>query len=80
MSPLDSNPDDGKVQKQKANIYLMLLILSFLALVIGCVFCALEMASYDWKIKPPRTSYVPAQTTAILAEAAVPSTSVPAAT
>ena len=80
MSPLDSKSEDGQVQKQKANIYLMLLILAFLALVIGCVFCALEMATYDWKIKPPKTVYAPAPATIVLAQSAAAITSVPAAT
>jgi hypothetical protein len=40
------------VQKQRANVYLMMLILSFLAIVTGCVFMYLEMKVYDLKMKP----------------------------
>ncbi len=39
------------VEKPKTNIYTVLLILSFVAIVIGCVFLSLEMKAYDWAIK-----------------------------
>jgi len=40
------------MQKQTANVYLMLLILAFLAQVIACMFLYFEMAEYnmEWKV------------------------------
>jgi hypothetical protein len=55
MSLADLNqPDSSRgavFLKQSANIYTMLLILSFLAVVIGCLFMFLEMKSYDLNVK-----------------------------
>ncbi len=39
------------VEKPKANIYTVLLALSFVAVVIACVCLSLEMAAYDWDMK-----------------------------
>jgi len=39
--------------KHTANIYTMMMILSFLALLLGCVFLSLEMSAYEWKITIP---------------------------
>jgi hypothetical protein len=39
------------VEKPKANIYTVLLALSFIAVVIACVFLSLEMSAYDWQFK-----------------------------
>ena len=39
------------VEKPKANIYTMLLLLSFVALVIGSVCLYLEMADYNFDFK-----------------------------
>ena len=47
----DASQRDVAVEKPKANIYTMLLILSFLAIIIGCICLALEMKAYDWNIK-----------------------------
>lgn len=38
----------GPFQKQKANVYTMMLICSFLALVLGCVLLYLELKKYDF--------------------------------
>ncbi|MEX0676040.1 MAG: hypothetical protein WD063_03125 [Pirellulales bacterium] len=40
------------VEKPKANIYTVLLILTFVAIVIGCISLYAEMYVYDLKIKP----------------------------
>ena len=57
MSLADLNqpePSRGQVfLKQSANIYTMLLILSFLAVAIGCLFMFLEMKSYDLHVTVP---------------------------
>ncbi len=39
------------VEKPRANIYTALLVLSFVALVIGSLCLAGEMKSYDWDFK-----------------------------
>jgi hypothetical protein len=40
------------VDKPRANVYTMMLVLSFIALLIGCVFLGLEMKTYyDWDFK-----------------------------
>ena len=40
------------VEKPKANIYTVMLILSFVAIVIGCISLYAEMNVYDLKVKP----------------------------
>jgi hypothetical protein len=81
MSLADLNqpePSRGQVfLKQSANIYTMLLILSFLAVAIGCLFMFLEMKSYDLHVtvppdaKAPQAQVAPPHTQS-LAEASVP--------
>jgi hypothetical protein len=39
------------VEKPKANIYTVLLILSFVAIVIGCICLYAEMAAYNFDFK-----------------------------
>lgn len=41
----------GPAQKQRATVYTMMLIFSFLALVLGCVLMYLEIEKYDGDIK-----------------------------
>lgn len=36
------------VPKPPANIYTVMLALSFMAVLIGCVFLSLELGAYDW--------------------------------
>ncbi|MDZ4819992.1 MAG: hypothetical protein SGJ20_13565 [Planctomycetota bacterium] len=49
------------MQKQIANVYTMMLILSFLAITIGCIFLYMEMSSYEGLSVPPnlKASSVP---------------------
>jgi hypothetical protein len=42
------------VQKQRANVYSMMLILSLMFIMIGCLFLYLEMNSYQMKVKVPQ--------------------------
>lgn len=42
------------VQKQRANVYMMMLILAFLEIVVGCVFLYMEMNTYQFKVKVPQ--------------------------
>jgi nicotinamide riboside transporter PnuC len=56
MSRLGSQQPDATqrgvvVEKPKANIYTMLLILSLLAIIVGCICLGLEMKAYDWNFK-----------------------------
>ncbi len=57
MSLGDLNASEGGrgvyVLKQSANIYTMLLILSFIFVLIGCLFLFLEMKAYDLTVKVP---------------------------
>jgi hypothetical protein len=49
-------PETGRgvfVQKQRANVYSMMLILSLMFVMIGCLFLYLEMNSYQMKVKVP---------------------------
>ncbi len=36
------------VPKPPANIYTVMLALSFMAVLIGCIFLSLELGAYDW--------------------------------
>jgi hypothetical protein len=40
------------VEKPRPDVYTVLLILSLVAIVIGCVFLYLEMRVYDFTFKP----------------------------
>ena len=44
------------IQKQGMNIYTVMLILSLLAVTMGCIFLAIEMSAYGWDIKASDTS------------------------
>lgn len=39
------------VERPKANIYTVMLILAFVALVIGCICLHLEMNAYEYKLR-----------------------------
>ena len=58
-------PGEGLVQKQKPNVYTVMLILSFVALFMACLLLYLELARYgpipSWKTegaKPAPVSQV----------------------
>ncbi|WP_425617648.1 hypothetical protein NA78x_001329 [Anatilimnocola sp. NA78] len=56
--PSSSNPGQPAVQKQGTNIYTVMLILSFLALVTGTVLLSMELnryGEYPWWNTPART-------------------------
>jgi hypothetical protein len=55
------------LQKQRANIYTMLLILAFLNIIVGCLFLYLEMNSYGMKVKVPVEAKVPPEMAAPMA-------------
>jgi hypothetical protein len=54
MSQLGSKPSDGGrgviVEKPPANVYTVLLILSLVAVLVGCLSLYLEMSAYNFEI------------------------------
>lgn len=56
MSLAELKPSAGRgvfVQKQRANVYTMMLIVSFLCIIVGCLFLYLEMKEYNFQVKVP---------------------------
>ena len=55
MSPTLGGPQTQGVvvQKPKSDVYTVMLVIAFLALVLGIVCLVLEMESYDWDYKGP---------------------------
>jgi hypothetical protein len=53
--------------KQNANIYTVLLILSFLATFVGCLFLYFEMSAYDMQKSVPSDLKAPTGMPALLA-------------
>ncbi|NIL97383.1 MAG: hypothetical protein GTO53_07190 [Planctomycetales bacterium] len=47
----EQNGQEGAVQKQKASVYTMMLICSFLALVLACLLMYLELRRYDFDME-----------------------------
>ncbi len=41
------------VQKQRANVYTMMLILSLMFIMVGCLMMFLEMNAFQMKVKVP---------------------------
>lgn len=46
-SPSATNPQGGPVQKQRLNVYTMMLILSFLAIFTACILLWMELWQYN---------------------------------
>ena len=67
MSRLGSSPAGRRVAvaKPKNDIYVALLAITLGALILACVFLALEMNKYEWKITP--NASIDRQPTAALA-------------
>jgi hypothetical protein len=42
--------EEVEYEKQPWNIYSMMLLLSMVAIIIGCIFLTLELKAYDWKL------------------------------
>lgn len=42
--------EDVEYEKQTWNIYSMMMLLSLLAVIIGCIFLVLELKAYEWKL------------------------------
>ena len=55
IANLKNDPGRGVfVQKQRANIYSMMLILALLFIMVGNLALYLELKAYDQKVKPPQ--------------------------
>jgi hypothetical protein len=48
------------VAKPKNDIYVTLLAVALSAIVLGCILLAIEMARYNWKVKPEAAMATPA--------------------
>lgn len=54
MSPPDSTSPVKTAAyspKAKSDIYTVMLIIAFVALLLGCILLALELTSYNWDVK-----------------------------
>jgi hypothetical protein len=47
------------VQRQRANVYTMLLVIAFLEIVVGCLMLYLQMNVYQFKVKVPQDARLP---------------------
>ena len=45
--------DQQPASRPPVNVYTAMLLLSFVAIAIGCIVLALDLARYDFKIQPP---------------------------
>jgi hypothetical protein len=46
------------VQKQRANVYTMLLVIALLEIIVGCLCLYLQMNVYQFKVKVPQAALV----------------------
>jgi hypothetical protein len=56
VSLAELNPEGRGVfvQKQRANVYTMLLVIALLEIVVGCLCLYLQMNTYQFKVKVPQ--------------------------
>lgn len=47
------------VQKQRASVYTMLLVIALMEIVVGCLCLYLQMNTYQFKVKLPPNALVP---------------------
>lgn len=45
--------DDSQTTPPPVNVYTAMLVLSFIAIAVGCIMLALDLADYEFKIQPP---------------------------
>jgi hypothetical protein len=45
--------DQQPVSRPPVNVYTAMLLLSFVAIAVGCIVLALDLARYDFQIQPP---------------------------
>ena len=61
MAIAELKADQGRgvfVQKQRANVYSMMLILSLMFIMVGCLCMFLEMNAFQMKVKVPADAIV----------------------
>ena len=46
------------VQKQRANVYTVLLVIALMEIVVGCLCLYLQMNTYQFKVKVPADAQV----------------------
>lgn len=45
--------DDQQTTPPPVNVYTAMLVLSFVAIAVGCILLALELSEYQFQIQPP---------------------------
>lgn len=45
--------DSHSTQRPPVNVYTAMLVLSFIAIAVGCIVLALDLARYGFDIQPP---------------------------
>jgi len=45
--------DLGPVSRPPVNVYTAMLVLSFIAIAVGCIVLALDLGRYNFEIQPP---------------------------
>ena len=45
--------DSSPAPRPPVNVYTAMIVLSFVAIAIGCIVLALDLARYDFQIVPP---------------------------
>ena len=45
--------DDQQTTPPPVNVYTAMLVLSFIAIAVGCIMLALYLGNYDFQIQPP---------------------------
>ena len=53
------------VQKQRASVYTMMLVIAFMEIVVGCLALYLQMNVYQFKVKVPQAATVAATPQAV---------------
>jgi hypothetical protein len=53
MATNDEQEGQGPAPKKQMDLYTAMLLLSFIAISIGCIVLALDLSRYDFQIVPP---------------------------
>jgi hypothetical protein len=61
VSPPDSTEAQPGtyVQKPKADVYTVMLVIALLAIIVAIVCLALELNAYNWELNAPRAELLP---------------------
>ena len=49
----DLDPDRQSRARPPVNVYTAMLVLSFIAIAVGCIFLALDLNRYNFQLQPP---------------------------